>query len=842
MKAIHRSVPCLRPLRCLILPLLLAGLAPSAPAAEILGESTAWRTNMLWLPEMVGTQAEAAWRRGYPTEAYDRFAVLPEGWTRWDFDDLDWPRETLPLFGGHGYRQPREVAAILARSAFEITAAPQARELTLRVTYRGGVAVYLNGQEMGRRHLPEGDLTPATLAEDYPADAFLTEEGGQIGPPGERADTPEIERRLDLRIRSFEIRLPRTALRPGRNVLALRVHRAATRADMPSYAGGRASWNTAGLISATLTADRPGGIVPHLGAPSGVQTWNASSLHEIRPDTAYADPGQPVRPLSLVAARGGSASGVLAASRREGLAGRQVRARMSPLRHEHGQAFLPATAAEVRFARMPVNARGEPVGYFDILSPEPLDEATVQPVWFTIDVPAQAAPGRYHGAVEVSHGHGTPARVALTLDVSPFTLPHPSRYRTFLGLMQSPDTPAHHYQVPLYSDLHFRYLEAALARLGRTGSSVLYATAVRETHFGNEHAMIRFRERGGQAVPDFSVFDRYLDLFARQVGPPQRIVVQVWTADMDTRGQRTREVKLTRIGARGDAEAWTQPVYGEPGTEDLWRPVADGLRERMARRGRPADTLAWGIGIDHRPHPDTVAFFRRIAPDVGWALFTHGRGDPRPREGELEIQGMRVTYLVHPYTPRQGFRRRSGEFGGWDNPFLFVSSMRAAVTGQSSPASYRILVDAATRDQTRGVARIGFDFWPQEGTLDRRGAGLLTRYRTSNVLDINLMRDNPRSLTAPGPQGPLGTVRLEMLREGRQLAEARIVIENALLQEGRPDDAAFRWQQALDRHAAAIDLADRHGPWYAASGWLESNREILTAAAEAQAFLGRSGR
>jgi hypothetical protein len=824
--------------------LLAARSAASAQGLVVLGEGTSWRTHVLWLPHVFGTQEEATPHRPFPTDAYAPFAVPPGWWTRWDFDDVEWSRQPLPLFGGHGYRNPREVATILARAAFEVASPAQAGDLRLSVAYRGGIAAYLNGQEIARQHLPPGDLSAASRADDYPPEAFLAPgETSQIPPPGERTDSPELERRLSLRIRTLDVRIPRTALRPGRNVLALRLQRTAIPARLPSYAGDRAAWSTVGLNSVTLMSDGAAGITPNQGPPEALQVWNASPLHEITLLNGYADPGLPLRPLHLLAARGGSASAPVVVSRRAGLDGRQIRARISPLRHQDGRGVLPPDLAEVRYAQLPVTPGGEPTGYFDVLAPTPAASSPVQPVWFTLNVPLQAPPGRYQGAIEIAHGLGTPVRQPVVLEVSPYTLPPPAQYRSFLGLIQSPDTVALRYGAAPYSDAHFRLLDASLSRLGQAGSSVMYVTAIRETYYGNEHAMIRFRDLGTRVEPDFSAFDRYLDLWVQRVGPPPKIVVQVWEAHMDASGQRTPEIKLTRVTPRSEVEAWTQPAYGEPGTEALWRPVVEGLRQRLARRGWPADTVALGIGIDHRPHPKTVAFFRDLAPEFGWALFTHGRGDPSPQGAELEIQGMKVSYLVHPYTPRENARRGPGRLGGWDSPFLRAASMRGAFRAYSSPAIYRILPDAATRDPWRGVARIGFDFWPNQGTADTRGSGQMGRYRTSNVLDINLMRDNPRSLSAPGPDGPLGTVRFEMLREGRQVLEARIDVERAL---GHPaltaeDPRRAGWILAVEQMAAASHLAGMHGPWYASSGWPEMTRALFAAAAEAQAFMAQAG-
>ena len=36
--------------------------------------------------------------------------------------------------------------------------------------------VYLNGQEVSRGHLPDGDITPETFAKEYPREAYVDED------------------------------------------------------------------------------------------------------------------------------------------------------------------------------------------------------------------------------------------------------------------------------------------------------------------------------------------------------------------------------------------------------------------------------------------------------------------------------------------------------------------------------------------------------------------------------------------------------------------------------------------------------------------------------------------
>ena len=77
---------------------------------------------------------------------------------------------------------------------------------------------YLNGQEVSRGHLPDGDITPETFAKEYPREAYVDEDG-RTGLDGNRKASEEHKRRLELRVRRLEnVAVPATLLKKGVNV------------------------------------------------------------------------------------------------------------------------------------------------------------------------------------------------------------------------------------------------------------------------------------------------------------------------------------------------------------------------------------------------------------------------------------------------------------------------------------------------------------------------------------------------------------------------------------------------------------------------------------------------
>ncbi len=830
-------------LSAIALALALAVAMPTAKAGDadpvVFDERTVWRTFVTFGPVLEG-EGDDFEPTGRDRELFEHSPGPDADWTGVDFDDAAWARQRLPLYSGrgddgHGFREERTVAMLATRGAFMVDQPRRAGELTLDLRYRGGVVVYLNGEELTRKHMPEGDLEPMTPAEQYPRETYLRPDNGRIPPPHERNGDSEVKSRLEDRIRSATVELPSDKLQDGRNVVAIAVYRAPSYPEMPSYAGGRAHWSKLALLDADLSVEGGEGIEANVGPGSDVQHWNADPLMAIEPETGFADPGAELRPVRMIAPRNGTASGQVVVSRADGFGEAGVRAAASPLRHADGGKTLGNP--HVHFSHMPKRSGGGKTGYFDILKDHARDDATAQPVWVTVDVPEDADPGQYRGVLRIATRHSPAVDVPIELTVAEWRTPDVEQHVSHLALMQSPDTIAKRYDVPLYSDEHFELLEPSMRLLGKARSQVMYVTAIRRTHFGNDHAMIRFRDNGGGDIePDFSAFDRYLDMWAEHVGQPRIICLKVWGP-----GRTSEEVRLTKIDDRGELVEWTHDDFGTGDSKQLWAPVMEGLQQRIADRGWPEETLMLGVGADQRPSSRTVEFFQELAPEAKWALFTHGRGDPRPQNGEHVIRGMAVGYKTYPDHPRSRFPLGDRVIGGWNNPFLRTTSMRSAGV-YAPPANWRILPDTSVRANYRGLARIGFDYWPLEGTASgARGTGLIARFGTNNVLDINLMRSNARSITAPGPEGAVPTVRLQMLREGRQLTEARIVIEQALEDDERreqlEEDLVDRARDLLDAHLARILLAERDWNWLVASGWREHEQTVYELAAAIEAAL-----
>ena len=246
---------------------------------------------------------------------------------------------------------------------------------------------------------------------------------------------------------------------------------------------------------------------------------------------------------------------------------------------------------------------------------------------------------------------------------------------------------------------------------------------------------------------------------------------------------------MTVVGADGKLSEQGVPHYGEANTDErMWRRLMDAVRAGAERRGWGESAVMLGTAADDRPRRRVVKFFRRIAPWAKWALCSHGRGDALADAdtGTLVLDDMEIGYYEHPFVPFAGYRLGDPIAHDWSvrRTFAMASNPRHFLYEYSPLSQFRCLAEATAitehhptkppRHSAEGFTRLGLDAW-RVGDIRSYVCG---RYRSRWEA---FYRGTPRSLLAPGPDGPLGTVRFEMLREGILECEARTCLERALI-------------------------------------------------------------
>ncbi|MGC9454328.1 MAG: glycoside hydrolase domain-containing protein [Phycisphaerae bacterium] len=816
-----------------------AGAAENDP--PVLTEGSPWQYWPVWRTGVYRTAdggIEDNWRW---TRHITPTPAPPGGWMSADFDDTDWLRTQGPFFEGtrgpeehlgHGQEEPTTIANICLRGRFMVHDPQAVKDLRLTLAYRGGAVVYLNGREVARQHLPEGDIDVHTLAEDYPVEAARPD------PRWAPETAPEATDRRIRRMR--DVSIPVNALRRGVNVLAIRLHRAPYAPEAMEKHSRLDAWATVGLHKLCLSAAPAGAVESNSGHPPHTQVWTASPTAEVGSQVSWPDPREPgdgVEPIRLIVPRNGVASGQAVVSATRPLV--SVSARV-PEAVGPGGATIGADAWRVRYAATTTPQANFSAPRFDALLDEAPAGQSIQPVWVTVRVARDASPGQYQTTLRIdADGLNAPVDVPVELTVVDWTLPDPAEFSSFVSLNHSPQSVARQYGVEMWSQRHLELLAASMKLMAELGNNTLFVEVIHPTFFANEHGVIVFREDNGRMEPDFRYFDRLLDLYAEHIGEPKKLILYVWEPYLKPRRDEPPEtVTLSRLSEDGTLSHFEHPMYGREGSEPLWRDVMEGVRQRMRDRGWSEHNVVLGVGSDRRPSEQTVEFFRRVAPWAKWAVFTHGRGDPGIRNDRLTFGGMEVGYLEHPYAHGRAGRRSDTILGGWKNLDANVHKVycgRQYLTEYGPLHNYRVYGDMSVAGSSNGFGRVGVDIWPvrkDEDDQPRRAVHGSGGWG-------NLYRHNPRSIAYPGANGAIGSIRFELLREGLQEAEARIFIEKALTDEETADllgeDIARRYE-SLSRER----LAYRHagGELHLGPGWMDRMEALYRLAAEIERMPG----
>ena len=744
-----------------------------------------------------------------------RFSPMPpKSWTQTRFDDACWARYTpddLADFLGDCAASAEDwlrgtwPVRIALRTCFGVADPASVKNLTLKVVFVGGAVVYVNGQEVGRGFMPDGETEPFTPARDYPLETYTTEDGETPLPASKHGKPPDQKwaSRYQKRIRTITVNVPSRVLVKGRNVIAIALHRA----PMAGPVGKRGGWNHVGVREMKLTSASGRGVIAYAAATKGTHVWSANAVDQVTETlpvkslikrnwfwTMYWGRGMPVRgvqqgnpfdpvlPVKITMPRNGVGSGQTVLSDAGGLRG--VTATLDPLKGPGG-AVLPVGGVQIRYA---VQQEGV-VHYCDALMKKPRDGAKTVPVWLVIQAPKQQPPGWYVSTLKLA-ANGKTFAVPVQVLVTGLTLPDAKDFASTVGMTQSPDTIARQYGVPLWSDAHFRLFEPSFALLAQLGNDVIHVPIITsklgaaggKTRFRFAWApMIRWVKRPQGLQPDLSILEKYLDAYTKHCAPPRAISLYIWgesSAKETAQGYENRRIP-TRANVKYSppkVQVWDPqtktasehqaPVIGDAGSEKFWKPMLDGVRALVVKRGWSERIIALGLGGDVRPGEKTVNLLKAWAPYARWNYLSHFTGDPGPnKEGKMIATGGAEIAMMECPDKALGGRGRQllDRFEDqMQNPFdfLYLPTDRWRHQEYSPPLIFRTMEAGPCC-----IGRLGLDFWKAR----QRGPKSTTFF--SHV----------ESLTFPGPAGAEPTVRFQMFRENVQDWEIKRMMVAAYL-------------------------------------------------------------
>ncbi len=491
-----------------------------------------------------------------------------------------------------------------------------------------------------------------------------------------------------------------------------------------------------------------------------------------------AQPGDAPRAVALRAARNEYEPGQIAIRSPEALKG--VRVELSPLGHADGKSTIGPEHLRwnfVGFIPLKKNTRASEtirVREAPCEVPDPLLEdravdlpaGATQPVWLTVYVPKETAPGSYRGQVAVVAGSAR-ATLPIELAVDPFTLP--DERHVLVTNWFNLNTIATSHKVELWSEPYWSMLDRYARNMAAHRQNVVLVP----------WSLIEVaREADGKVAFDYGRFDRFVELFQR-AGMADRI--EIGHVGGGKKGWGT-EFQLNSVRAR-DRRTGQRVTLG---VDDGLLPLLADLEKHLDQRGWLAQSL---IHIGDEPILGSLASWRKISEQVR-------RAAPRLRRieaietidcsGALEVW---VPQLIHFDRWRDAYeaRRKDGEFWFYIccNPYGNVYPNRFL----DYPLSrVRVLHWMNFSEDLTGYLHWGLNFWGKEpfGTPSDQ------------------LPPGDTHVVYPGSQGPLDSIRWEIQRESLEDFEYLhlLVRQTAALKERLGGAAA-----AVDPRRRALELA-----------------------------------
>jgi hypothetical protein len=759
----------------------------------------------------------------------------PRNWTAVEFDDTYWPRARGAAVVPQGQRGGRlwdagNAAAwnlVCLRGSFRVDDPKKVRLPRVILRYYGGGIIYVNGKELQRGHLPGGKIEYETLAEPYPLEQYVRPDG-KLYVPKDR-ENREYYDRFANRVRAIPpkqwldaVAIPNDMLRKGVNTIAIEVHAAPVNEAMierktASYLKfGYQAWPHAGVVDARVVVGSPTGLMQNVAPEDGLHVsnehpWETLYVYD------YSHPQPSIRPISLLGPKNGASSGRLLVSSREDVIDLKVTS--TDLTHTDGKTKLDAP--RIRFAepghprvswrtwprfdrlldKVPDVLRAVPMKIHGRkLQPVP---TVAVPVWVTVDVPKDAAPGEYKGTVTIEAQYAKPVKVPVQMTVVDWALPDTKDYKLNHCIFQSPESVALHYGIKLWSDEHFERIARSFAIADKMGSRLIpLSLIIRAPNFRNRESMVRWiKQKDGSYRYDFTIIEKYLDCFEKAVGKPR--VIAIYNGGFEGRNNEAKPADVTTLDPKtGKLGTLTAPKYGTKEYTEFWRPVLHELRERLTQRGWYDVAMIGHISYCWAPTKETAAAIKSIWPDGKWMSSCHGY---RSRFGGLPVHCTEWIWgcgrMYHPDSqdrrhnvyPRPWRKRRHNGQRHYDQ-YINRSYDENNLISQSHSHPERQM-----QKGLHGLGRLGADFWPipnpKSKSRRRRFYYLTDGYAGLGIQTTNI------AMTAPGPDGAVWTERGMVFREGIQVAETIVYVRDMIDQNKVVGELAKRAEALLNERA-----------------------------------------
>ncbi|WP_262700761.1 MULTISPECIES: DUF4091 domain-containing protein [Streptomyces] len=372
-----------------------------------------------------------------------------------------------------------------------------------------------------------------------------------------------------------------------------------------------------------------------------------------------------------------------------------------------------------------------------------------QPLWFTFHVPKSARPGTYRGTVRVDADGRAQASYPLTIEVADASAPDSDDYGFFLDVWAQPETIARAHGVKLWSDRHWKLIEAYSRDLASRGQKVINTTIVdnpwhhqwslgtRESQTATPYSsMVGWAWDGKTFSFDFSRWDKYVQT-ARRAGLGPDIGAFSMLAFQD-------EEHLTYTDTRTGKSVYENVDLGGDRWRKAWGAFLPAFEKHLKAKGWLEET--W-LSFDERPISTMTVvkdFVHEIAPTFDNRISVAGSISTEGVASNLSVDWGGIDAMTKEKVAE---RRAAGKITTF---YVYGSPAHPNTLSYSPAVESRMLPWISAQRGLDGFLRWSYNSWTRDPFEQ----------------PVHIFTQGDEYLVYPGKDGPMSSVRWEQLKEG----------------------------------------------------------------------------
>lgn len=383
-----------------------------------------------------------------------------------------------------------------------------------------------------------------------------------------------------------------------------------------------------------------------------------------------------------------------------------------------------------------------------------------QPVWFTVQIPATLTPGTYSGRLKVHTDQYSDVSLKVAIRVLPPVLPDPAQYKFFLDLWFNPNAIAVANNLEPWSEEHWKQIETYMDDLASRGVKTITTTLVPypwkvdwlggtkrpQTYAGYPSMVDWYRDESGNWSFGYTRFDRFVETSFRH-GIDRRIEAFSLTPFDHKGGWKiyfTHQENQTP-----DTLFFKGP---ETGYKEVWQIFLRDFENHLSRKGWLDKTY---LSFDESPRDVMDAILDIVSgstPGFLKRFFIAGRLDTEALAGAHSVF---YTFLPEQLTPDDPVARileKRREDPAKNSTFYLCGDPAHPNTLTFSPASeIRMIPWLAAYYGLDGYLRWAYNSWSDKDPY--------------NHPVFNFIQGDDYYIY-PGKEGPVSSIRWELLKEG----------------------------------------------------------------------------